>query len=293
MPYASLPPLSWIRAFECSARHLSFTQAALELNLTQAAISKQIRLLEQHLRQRLFVRLPRSVALTKSGEAYLPKVRDALERLSSGTQEVFGRLRSDVVTIRCAVSFAVSWLAPRMPDFLKKHPRIKIRFISSIWNEDNTDHFDLDIQYGTGRWKSSSCHRLTHEKLTPLCSASIAKGLRRPADLEKYALIHVLGYQDGWATWLKAAGVDGIDPGSGIQCDTSLTAFALAGHGCGVALARSSLMGDVIEPRRLIAPFKLAVPVEEAFYLVVSERSLAPEAERFVDWLLDARDGAD
>lgn len=290
MPYASLPPLPWIRAFECSARHLSFTQAALELNLTQAAISKQIRLLEQHLRQRLFVRLPRSVALTKSGEAYLPKVRDALERLDSGTQEVFGRHRGDVATIRCAVSFAASWLAPRMPDFLAKYPRIKIRFISSIWNEDNTDHFDLDIRYGTGHWKNSSCHRLTHEKLTPLCSTRIAEQLRRPADLKLHTLLHVIGYQEGWATWLKAAGVDGIDPGSGIQCDTSVAAFALAAHGCGVVLARSSLMGDVIKSKRLVAPFKLAIPVEEAFYLVVSERSLAPEVEHFVGWLLDARE---
>jgi LysR family transcriptional regulator, glycine cleavage system transcriptional activator len=286
-----LPPLNWLRAFEAAARHLSFTHAAHELHLTQAAISKQVKLLELQLRQHLFVRLPRSLALTKSGEAYLPKVRDAFERLDSGTQEVFGRQRGAVVTVRCAVSFAVKWLAPRLPDFMAKHPNAKIRFVSSVWGDSNDmARFDLDIQYGTGVWNNAVCHRLTHETLRPLCAPRLAQGhnaLLNPADLRKHSLLHVIGYQEGWATWLNAAGITDIDPGSGLQCDTSLFAFELAANGAGVALGRSSLVAHDLRSGRLVAPFDLAVPVGEAFYLITPfDDVLQGDAKLFVDWLI-------
>lgn len=286
MTLDALPPLQWIRAFESAARHLSFTQAAQELNFTQAAISKQIKLLELHLQQPLFIRLTRSLALTKSGEAYLPKVRDALERLGLGTAEVFGLQQGQVITIRSTVSFSVNWLAPRMPKFLKKHPDVKIRLISSVWNDDASDQFDLDIQYGTGQWANAVTHRLTQENLIPLCAPSTAKKLRKPADLKNESLLHVIGYQQGWATWLNAAGVKGVDPGSGIHCDTSLVAFSIAAHNGGVALARSSLIGDEVKSGRLVAPFELKVSVEEAFHLIVPKTTRTKQASVFADWLI-------
>ena len=128
-----LPPLNWLRAFEASARSLSFTQAAAELNLTQAAISKQVKLLEHYLSEQLFIRNPRSLELTKTGEAYLPKVRDCFDRLAAGTNEVFGRRRSEMLTIRCMVGFSINWLAPRLPRFMARHPGVTIRIISSVW----------------------------------------------------------------------------------------------------------------------------------------------------------------
>jgi LysR family transcriptional regulator, glycine cleavage system transcriptional activator len=286
-----LPPLNWLRAFEAAARHLSFTHAAHEMHLTQAAISKQVKLLELQLRQQLFVRLPRSLVLTKSGEAYLPKVRDAFERLDAGTQEVFGRQRSAVLTVRCAVSFAVNWLAPRLPDFMAKHPTAKIRLVSSVWSDnDDTNRFDLDIQYGTGGWNNAVCHRLTRETLRPLCAPSLVQGsgaLRTPADLAKHRLLHVIGYQEGWATWLAAAGMSDIDAGSGLQCDTSLFAFELAASGGGVALGRASLVGKDLQSGRLVAPFALAVPIEEAFYLIAPTHDRLPDdGKLFVAWMI-------
>ena len=108
---SKLPPLTWLRAFEASARHLSFTSAAAELGLTQAAVSKQIKLLEHYLHEPLFQRKPRSLVLTKIGAAYLPKVRDSFERLAAGTEEVFGRRRDEVLTVRVAAGFSVNWRA--------------------------------------------------------------------------------------------------------------------------------------------------------------------------------------
>ncbi|NJK42512.1 MAG: LysR family transcriptional regulator, partial [Aquincola sp.] len=161
---SDLPPLTWLRAFEAAARTLSFTEAAAELNLTQAAISKHVRSLEQHLLQPLFIRRPRGVELTRSGAAYLPKVQDALQRLAMGTREVFGQRRSNVLTVRCAVSFAVNWLSPRLPDYLNRNPGKALRLLSNVWNEPfDAQDIDLDIRYGTGNWPGCISHRLVEE----------------------------------------------------------------------------------------------------------------------------------
>lgn len=287
-----LPPLTWLRAFEASARTLSFTNAGTELHITQAAVSKHIKSLENHLRQPLFIRRPRGLELTKSGAAYLPKVQDALERLSIGTREVFGQRRSSALTVRCAVSFAVNWLAPRLRDYLDNHPGKTIRLLSSVWNDTaETDDFDLDIQYGTGRWSGFNSHRLTWETITPLCAPDLPTrvALITPADLHRHRLLHVLGYHEGWGIWLKAAGAHQIDAGSGLHLDTSLSAFELAAHGGGIALGRKSLASHALASGRLIAPFDLAVPIDEAFHLIQpAGNSLHPDAQGFVDWLLSA-----
>lgn len=287
-----LPPLGWLRAFEAAARHLSFTDAATELNLTQAAISKQVKSLELHLRQPLFIRRPRSLQLTKMGEAYLPKVHDAFERLAIGTREVFGRRRTKELTLRCAVSFAVNWLAPRLPEFLDRHPGRTIRLISSVWNDTfDADVFDLDIQYGTGLWNGVRSHRLTWETITPLCAPSLmgTLPLKSPDDLRFHRLLHVLGYQEGWGIWLSTAGAKTVDPGQGLQLDTSLTAFELAAQGGGVALGRMSLAARERESGRLIAPFGLEVPINEAFYIIQPvDQDPHPDAMPFIRWIVEA-----
>ncbi len=287
--HLDLPPLTWLRAFEASARTHSFTHAAGELHITQAAVSKHVKSLESHLRQPLFVRLPRGLGLTKSGAAYLPKVQDALERLSIGTREVFGQRRSSALTVRCAVSFAVNWLAPRLPDFLDRHPGTSVRLLSSVWNEDfDAKAFDLDIRYGSGNWPGFNSHRLTRESLTPLCAPGLPD-LEAPGDLRRHRLLHVLGYHEGWGIWLKAAGAEAVDAGSGLHLDTTLTAFELAAQGGGVALGRSSLASHALATGRLIAPFTLAVPIDEAFHMIQpAGNSHHADAPLFMDWLLTA-----
>jgi LysR family transcriptional regulator, glycine cleavage system transcriptional activator len=285
-----LPPLAWLRAFEASARHLSFTSAAQELALSQAAVSKQIKLLELKLGEPLFHRFPRSLGLTKAGEAFLPKVQDAFERLAAGASEVFGPRRSEVLTIRCAVGFAVNWLALRLPDFIVKHPDIALRLISSVWNEDGgSEAFDLGIRYGGGDWPGVRSDRLTRESLRPVCSPKLVKSgrLTTPARLLDHPLIHVLGYKEGWALWLKKAGIKQTADAPGLQCDTSLMAFELAAEGAGVALGRTSMVERELKSGRLVAPFGLAVPVEESFHLVSQENAQnGSPAALFRAWVL-------
>jgi LysR family transcriptional regulator, glycine cleavage system transcriptional activator len=288
----NLPPLSWLRAFEGAARHLSFTSAAQELGLSQAAISKQVKNLELHLRERLFVRKPRSLALTKAGAAYVPKVRDAFERLAAGTREVFGDRRSEKLTVRVNVSFSVNWLAPRLPDFFKRHPGIDVRIVSSVWNEElDLEKFDLDIRYGNGKLLGLRSDPVTVERLEPLCSPSLLKGgkaIRKPRDLQHHKLIHVLGYEEGWAVWLKAAGAGDLAANRGLQVDTTLMAFEMAACGLGVALGRISLSERELRSGRLIKPFRLSVPVAEAFHLISAQAgSEHPDAAVFRGWLLE------
>jgi LysR family glycine cleavage system transcriptional activator len=287
-----LPHLTWLRAFEASARHLSFTNAAQELNLTQAAISKQVKLLEHYLREPLFERKPRSLVLTKVGAAYLPKVRDGFERLAAGTEEVFGLRRSEVLTVRAPVGYSVNWIAPRLQGFFHHHPDIKLRLVSSVWGDQfDNERFDLDIQYGTGHWPGYKADRLTWEVIKPVCAPSLLYGknaIRKPADLAHHRLLHVLGYEEGWADWLRFAKTNDINSGQGLQFDTSLLAFEFAAHGGGVALARSSMFSIEIERGRLVEPFSIEAPLHEAFHLISPETGRDhPDAQKFREWLLD------
>lgn len=280
---AEFPPLPWLRAFDAAARHLSFTRAAAELHLTQAAVSKQVRLLEQVLGASLFERGPRNLTLTKVGAAYLPKLRDAFTRLAEGTEEVFGARRAQAMTVRVATSFAVTWLAPRLPRWREAHPGRPLRLMSSVWNEiSDKNRYDLDIRYGTGPWPGYRSDRLTWEVLEPLCLPDLAT---TPEDIAKQCLLHVLGYEEGWGRWLTAAGLTAEGPG--LQVDTSLMAFALAEAGVGVALGRSSMTAGALAGGRLVRPLELGVPVAEAFHLLAPEAGGAhPDAGAFREWLL-------
>jgi len=287
-----LPHLTWLRAFEASARHLSFTNAAQELNLTQAAISKQVKLLEYYLREPLFERKPRSLVLTKVGAAYLPKVRDGFERLAAGTEEVFGLRRSEVLTVRAPVGYSVNWIAPRLKGFFDRHPDTEVRLVSSVWGDQfDNERFDLDIQYGTGRWPGYKADRLTWEVIKPVCAPSLLEGehaIRKPADLAHHRLLHVLGYEEGWADWLRYAMASGINSGQGLQFDTSLLAFEFASRGGGVALARSSMLGIEIERGRLVEPFSIEAPLKEAFHLISPETGRDhPDAQKFREWMIE------
>lgn len=150
----------------------------------------------------------------------------------------------------------------------------------------DAEDIDLDIQYGTGSWPGCNSHRLTWETITPLCAPRV---LRAQEDLRSQTLLHVLGYHEGWGIWLKAAGVQGVESGSGLHLDTSLTAFELAAQGGGVALGRSSLVAPALASGRLVAPFSLQVPIEEAFHLVEPAGGARhPDAAGFTDWLVRA-----
>jgi LysR family glycine cleavage system transcriptional activator len=286
-----LPPLNWLRAFESAARHLSFTDAASELSLTQAAISQQIKALESQLGAALFKRLPRGLELTEPGLAFLPAVHDSVERLAAATDEIFGQGHRKVLTIRFSLVYFSHWLAPRLEHFRALHPDIHLRITSNIWMGEADMEADLEIRYGTGKWQGLKSERLTWDKLFPVCSPNLpspARPLIVPSDLGHHELLHVLGYEEGWGYWLKKAKADHVDYSQGMQFDTLISALKMAELGQGVALARSSLVEAQLASRSLIAPLGAQFETSEAFYLAYSPHSIInPQANAFASWLIE------
>lgn len=285
-----LPPLNWLRAFEASARHLNFTQAAAELNLTQAAISQQVKGLESQLGTTLFKRLARGLELTDAGQAYMPVVHEAIERLIAATDELFGQGRKRYLTIRVNLVFFTTWLAARLGKFREQHPEVGLHFTSNIWQDEQATEADLEIRYGRGAWPGMKSARLTWDELFPVCSPKLLEG--NPAVptaelLAEQTLLHVIGYEDGWGYWLNQTGNHFIDPSQGMRFDTLITALEMAKAGQGVALGRSSLVKDMLATGTLIAPLDQRVATSEAFYLVGPAQDYSrPEVLAFWDWLV-------
>ena len=287
-----LPPLNWLRSFEASARHLSFTHAATELNLTQAAISQQVKGLETQLGAALFKRLPRGLELTDAGAAYLPAVHESIERLTVATEEVFGQGRTQLLTVRVNMVFFMKWLAPRLHRFRAQHPGINLRVTSNIWvdEREKSVETDMEIRYGKGQWRMLQSDRLSHDDLIPVCSPTYLedeRAIRTPDDLVHHTLLHVIGYEEGWGHWLKRTGYEHLPLSQGFQFDTLVTALEMAVLGEGIALGRTSLVSDMLESGKLVAPFEHKVSTEEAFYLVYPPQQLShPHADAFRSWLL-------
>src|SRR6201999_855047 len=209
---ARLPSLNGLRAFEAAARHLSFTQAASELNVTQTAISHQIRRLEEELGLRLFVRKNRALALTPQARDYLPGVRAAFNDLRLATDRLLRKEDDKVLTVSTLAALAAKWLLPRLAAFQESHPGIDVRITTSTSLVDfRIGDVDAAIRYGRGHWEGLRADWLMADELFPVCSPALLKGsrpLKSPQDLAQHTLLHSSGgYDDDWRLWLTAAGL--------------------------------------------------------------------------------------
>jgi LysR family glycine cleavage system transcriptional activator len=291
-----LPPLNWLRSFEAAARHLNFTLAAAELNMTQATISQQIKGLESQLGCALFIRLPRGLELTDAARAYIPGVRESIEKLSVVTDEVFGKERSHTLTVRSNLVFFNTWLAPRLANFRHNYPDIDLRFTSNIWLDSVNKEADIEIRYGKGMWPDLISDRLTWDQLIPVCSPQllgpdhISKDTPPPSNAEELAehtLLHVIGYEEGWGHWLKKLGHHSIDASQGIHFDSLITAMEMAVQGHGIALSRTSIASTLLATGKLIKPFEGGVTTEEAFFIAIpSNKPIQNHVQAFRSWVI-------
>ncbi|MDA9439121.1 transcriptional regulator [Bradyrhizobium sp. CCBAU 51745] len=292
---ARLPSLNGLRAFEAAARHLSFTLAAGELNVTQTAISHQIRRLEEELGIRLFIRQNRALALTPEARDYLPGVRAAFNDLRLATDRLLRKDDDKVLTVSTLASLAAKWLLPRLADFQDAHPDIDVRITTSTSLVDfQRDDVDAAIRYGRGQWPGLRADWLMADELFPVCSPSLLRGdkpLRRPEDLRGYPLLHTSNTNsDDWRLWLTAAGLPvDIAKQPGITFDMIFMTIQAAIDGIGVAMGRTSYVKDDIAKGRLVVPFKIALPADAGFYLVSPEgRREAPKLAAFREWIIAA-----
>ncbi|WP_369720680.1 MULTISPECIES: transcriptional regulator GcvA [unclassified Bradyrhizobium] len=292
---ARLPSLNGLRAFEAAARHLSFTLAAVELNVTQTAISHQIRRLEEELGIRLFIRQNRALALTPEAREYLPGIRAAFNDLRLATDRLLRKDDDKVLTISTLASLAAKWLLPRLTDFQEAHPGIDVRITTSTSLVDfQRDDVDAAIRYGRGQWPGLRADWLMADELFPVCSPSLLRGekpLQRPEDLTGYPLLHTSNANsDDWRLWLTAAGLPvDISKQPGITFDMIFMTIQAAIDGIGVAMGRTSYVQDDITKGRLVVPFKIALPADAGFYLVSPEgRREAPKLAAFRQWIIVA-----
>ncbi len=287
-----LPPLNALRAFEAAARHLSFSKAADELSVTPAAVSHQIKGLEEWLGIPLFRRLNRAVMLSDEGQSYLVGVRDGLEAINSATEKLLQQGTSGALTVSTLPSFAVRWLLPRLTRFRDKHPDIDIRLSANehITNFRKED-VDVVIRYGRGPYPGLHSELFMNEdSLFPVCSPALLEGkfpLCSPEDLIHHTLLHD-DLRIDWETWLSAAGLKGIDPRKGPSFNDSSMVLMAAMAGQGVALGRSTLAAEDLASGRLVKPFDMELKAGSAYHIVCPlEHMDRPQIVAFRNWLFE------
>lgn len=298
-----LPPLNAVRAFEAAARHMSISKAANELHVTPAAISRQVKLLEDHLGMQLFRRLNRALLLTHAGQACLPGLRDGLDQISNAVDRLRNVDAQIGLTVSSSASIAAKWLVPRLHRFQAKHPDIDVRVAASHRLADfSRDEIDIAIRFGSGNHPGLRAERLMGEEVFPVCSPKIITEetpLRTPADLAHHTLLHDEGYlhyaDEGnklhetfptWSSWLSDAGVDDIDTARGPRFSLSSTAIQAAVEGLGVTLGRSVLVESDLSTGLLMKPFDVTACSTFAYYIVSPDKAMERDnVVAFRDWL--------
>jgi LysR family glycine cleavage system transcriptional activator len=295
---ARLPPLNALRTFEAAARHLSFTKAAEELFVTQAAVSHQIKALEDHLGLPLFRRLNRRLMLTDEAQTLLPAVRRAFDELIAGVERVRECCMSGRLTISTTPSMGANWLASRLGRFQALYPEFEIRLSATQRLVDFArEGVDCGVRSGFGDWPGLRAERLFGAtSLVPVCSPALLEGphpLREPADLARHTLLHALDHIEAWRHWLRAAGVGGIDPMRGLKFDSTPLALQAAVSGAGVAIARDEFVAEDLATGRLVKPFDFGLPSDFAYYFVAPELTWdQPKLQAFREWLFAEAEAA-
>ena len=289
-------PLNALRAFEASARHLSFVKASAELSVTPAAVSHQVKKLEEYLGLPLFRRRARGLLLTESGQLLLSELSEVFLRLDTAMERVIDSDSRGTLTLSVAPTFAVMWLIPRLQKFYALHPDIDVRISTGLGLVDfQRDDFDAAIRLGSGEWFGLEAIKLFDETVTPMCSPRLLEGpdaLKSPSDLSKHVLLHnhSMDYDPEaptWESWLKAAGVGDVDASRGMHFSLPDHGLQASIDGAGVVLGWRSLAAEDLAAGRVVEPFDLVQSLGSSFYLVYPEaNSLRPNIAFLRDWLM-------
>ena len=293
-PY-DVPPLDLIEGFEAAARNLSFTKAGAELHLTQSAVSRQIKALEDWLGVPLFERRTRSLALTGQGEALYKAVPGVLRTIEDVTREIRFRQLARTLTVTTTPTFASLWLIPRLAGYTREHPQVDVRIsTSTLFVDLERNGVELAIRY-TGVAPSESATKLFDEEVFPVCAPELLKDrdrpLSSPSDLHHHVLLHYDNPQNripwlDWPTWLEAVGLSDFKAAGAIRFNEYDQVVVAAASGQGVALGRSPLLKKMFRDGKLVAPFSAKSVAPRAYYLITSKTSARnPDVTDFTDWL--------
>jgi LysR family transcriptional regulator, glycine cleavage system transcriptional activator len=284
-----LPPLNGLKAFEAAARSESFTRAAKELNVTQGAVSHQVKALEDTLGLKLFHRERQRLILTEAGRDYLTVIRDALDQIAVGTERLLQRQGSGVLTVSTSPDFAAKWLVNRLGRFAETHPDVDLRVSATTHYADFArDDVDVAIRHGDGNWPGLDVQRLYSERLFPVCSPKLVAGRNRitkAADLLKFPLL-CLEDAKNWTRLLEAAGVKStVRPGPVLNRASMLIDAAIDGQG--IALARTALAAWDLINGRLVRPIDVSLRMANTYWMVCPKAAASvPKIAKFRNWLL-------
>ncbi|MEI7597970.1 MAG: transcriptional regulator GcvA [Aestuariivirga sp.] len=293
-----IPGLQSLKAFDASARHLNFTRAAAELNVTPAAVSHQIKELEEAIGVPLFQRTSRHMQLTRQGQVLKPAIADALEGITRALQKLRQVENPTQVRVTVSPSLAAKWLVPRLDRFLESVPGADVRIdVSSEPLDFDREDIDVAIRFGDGNYPGLVVEKLFHDTLFPVCSPELLKGakpLKEPKDLLQFTLIHLDWEAQGavwpnWRMWMLAAGVKDFNDTRGLHFSQTSLALQAAIDGHGVALGDSTLVGDDIASGRLVKPFELSLrsPAQFAYHLITRrETAERPMTKAFRNWII-------
>lgn len=293
-----IPGLQSLKAFDASARHLNFTRAAAELNVTPAAVSHQIKELEEAIGVHLFQRTSRHMQLTRQGQVLKPAIADALEGITRALQKLRQVENPTQVRVTVSPSLAAKWLVPRLDRFLESVPGADVRIdVSSEPLDFDREDIDVAIRFGDGSYPGLVVEKLFHDTLFPVCSPELLKGtkkLREPKDLLQFTLIHLDWEAQGavwpnWRMWMLAAGVKDFNDTRGLHFSQTSLALQAAIDGNGVALGDSTLVGDDLASGRLVKPFELSLrsPAQFAYHLITRrDTAERPMTKAFRNWII-------
>lgn len=296
-PGRKIPPLNPLRAFEVAARHLSFTQAAEELCVTQGAISRSVKTLEDYLGEPLFERTGHGLALTEQSEAFALRLSDGFVRLAEATDEFFGIHSRPVLTVRTYTSFLIGFLIPNLPDFQIRHPEIKVRLLPAMDNaEVGRDLTDVRIRYGRGTWKNTNSTLLFHDCLRPVCSPALLDPAKRPYPVDiltSQVMLHQELRRADWPDWLNLVGAADLAPRDNLVFDELSVVYQAAIAGVGLVMAQKAYFQREIAEGRLFEPFAANLMRDRGYYLTTPSSRREPQHVRqFRAWLLEAIDRA-
>lgn len=291
-----LSPLNALRAFEAAGRHLSVTKAADELSVTPAAVSHQVKALEEFLGLALFRRLNRAMMLTDAGQTLLPGLRDGFDSLAQAVGRLADQRHGNALTVSTSPSFAAKWLVPRLDRFRRAHPHIDLRIDATDMIVDfDREEADVGVRYGRGDYPGLRTEKLFGDEAIPVCSPRLQQGpppLVKPQDLAGHSLLHVewdiqTESAPSWHMWLLATGVAGVDATRGPRFNQDAMALQAAVEGQGVALVSAVLAADDLAKGRLVRPFDISLSISFGYYVVVPERALTrPNTAAFFNWII-------
>lgn len=288
-----IPPLNPLFTFEAAVRHGSLTRAAAELYVTQGAVSRQVKALEDHLGFPLFERQGSALRVTPASQAYAEELARAFEIISDATEKLVAHRSGTVLTLQAFNTFLARWLVPRLPAFHKAFPHIELRLVVAARPDAlSRDTADIAIFHGRGDWPNYHSDLLFHDALTPVCSPRLLRGrhaLRTPAELRHHTLLHLKHRATDWKSWLRTAELPNLAARQELHFEDLGIVYQCAAEGMGVAMGQLAYLEAELRSGALVAPFPIVLHRPHAgYYLVRQKYAVEPEkVTTFRTWLLD------